>query len=374
MTARLALSILGAGTLASALGLAAAWLWPAAAPGADGLGSLVRPGVGLALAVGVLAAAALALPRRLLRPLQRLCEDATRIARGDLTRRLPAPSRDEVGEISARLDELRRQFRHLLKASSLIGANLEELVDQRTQELREAQAEKERVVDQLIQAEKLAALGTLASGIGHEINNPLYAILGSAEAIRDEKALGPCREHAREIIKYSKEIAGIVRNLSGYIRPGARHDLEPVDVNAKLTDAVTLARRSVLSDHVEFKLDLGDLPPLPARAEEIQQVFFNVIRNGIQAMQGRGVVALGSSWDGEAISVRIRDTGPGIPDAERGRIFDPFFTTKGPDQGEGLGLYIVQQIVGKYDGTIRVEGGSEAGTTFAIRFPVAAPA
>src|SRR4030065_1527246 len=101
---------------------------------------------------------------------------------------------------------------------------LEDKVEERTRELRDNQAEKDRVMEQLIQAEKVTAIGTMVSGIGHEINNPLYVIMGRAEAIRDEKDISACNEYARDIIKHTKHISAIVKNLSGYIRPVSQHE------------------------------------------------------------------------------------------------------------------------------------------------------
>ena len=179
-----------------------------------------------------------------------------------------------------------------------------------------------------------------------------------------------CREYGRDIVKYSKQIGDIVKNLSGYVRPSGDHELEPVDVNEKLIEAVAMARRSLLGDHVEIDKELLPGPAVSAKPEEIQQVFFNIIRNGMQAMNGKGVLQITSRPDGDAVCVRIRDRGPGIPSEHLGKIFDPFFTTKDPDQGEGLGLYIVQQIVKKYAGTISVDSRPGEGTTFTIRLPV----
>ncbi len=251
-----------------------------------------------------------------------------------------------------------------------VRGSLEGKVEERTRELKDTQAEKDRVMQQLIQAEKMAAIGTMASGIGHEINNPLYAILGMAEAIRDEEDISRCRGYGRDIIKQSRRIAEIVRNLSGYVRPAAEHDLEPVDVNETLSEAVSMARRSLLSDHVEIRENLMPVSRLSAKSEEIQQAFFNVIRNGMQAMKGRGILEITSRQEGNRVWIRIRDTGVGIPAEHLGKIYDPFFTTKGPDEGEGLGLYIVQQIVNKYAGTITLESKEGRGTVCTIQFPV----
>jgi PAS domain S-box-containing protein len=246
---------------------------------------------------------------------------------------------------------------------------LEEKVAERTRELRENQAEKDRVVGQLIQAEKMAAIGTMVSGIGHEINNPLYVILGKAEAIRDERDTAACNEHARDIIKYAKHISAIVKNLSGYIRPAGQHELEMTDVQEKLIEALNMAQHSLLDDRIEIRMDFAPVPRIAAKPEEIQQVFFNVIRNGIQAMAGLGVLEITTARENGHACIRIKDTGAGIREEHMGKIFDPFFTTKGPDEGEGLGMYIVQKIVNKYNGTIALESQQNKGTTVTIRFP-----
>ncbi|OHC75004.1 MAG: hypothetical protein A3G18_02230 [Rhodospirillales bacterium RIFCSPLOWO2_12_FULL_58_28] len=230
---------------------------------------------------------------------------------------------------------------------------------------------RKRIEAQLIQAEKMAAIGTMTAGIGHEINNPLYAILGLAEAVRDENNISESREHGREIIKYSRQISAIVKNLSGYVQPAEKHDLETVDVNKIIAEAVAMIRRTLLNDHIEIREDLAPLPGIPAKPEEIQQVFFNVIRNGIQAMEDKGVMEIaGRLEEGRCISIRISDTGKGISAKNLEKIFDPFFTTKGPDEGEGLGLYVVQKIINKYSGTIAFESREGKGTVCTIKFPV----
>jgi PAS domain S-box-containing protein len=246
-------------------------------------------------------------------------------------------------------------------------------VTARKQAEAELIAAKEQAEQALIQAEKMAALGTLASGIGHEINNPLYAIMGAAEAIRDGNDLTRGQEHARDIVAYCKHVAGIIKNLTGYIRPADRHGLEPVDVNAAIAEAVSMARLSLLADTKEIDQRLGAVPAILAKSEDIQQAFFNVIRNGLQAMGREGTLEVESVREADRVSVRISDTGAGIASANLARVFDPFFTTKGPDEGEGIGLFVVQQIVKKYDGTIEFESGPGEGTVCAITFPIREP-
>ncbi len=256
--------------------------------------------------------------------------------------------------------EFERNFRNLL----------EQRVKDRTLELRNTQTEKDLVVQHLIQAEKMAAIGTMAAGIGHEINNPLYAILGMAEAIGDEDDTSKLRAYGNDILKHSKEIAKIVRNLSGYVRPTGKQDSRLTDVNKKIDEAVTMATRTLLDDRIEIRKDLEPVPDAVAGPEEIKQVFFNVIRNAVQAVGEEGTLEISSQRKDNKVSVRIRDTGVGIPEENLSKIFDPFFTTKGPEDGEGMGLYIAHQIIKKYAGTISFESRKGVGTVCTIELLV----
>ncbi|MDE3243133.1 MAG: HAMP domain-containing protein [Nitrospirota bacterium] len=235
--------------------------------------------------------------------------------------------------------------------------------------LREVTAER-RLQDQLIQAEKLAGLGTLTAGIAHEINNPLFVIMGMAQAMEDEDDLRVTKEYAQDIVKYSRHMASIIRNFAGYAAPGFAEDTQPVDVNQKLEDALKLARLAHMADDLEVVTDYGPVPAILARPEEAQQVFQNIIVNAIQAMNGHGRLSLSTGIEDGWIVIRIADTGPGIPKRFLGKIFDPFFTTKEPGKGTGLGLNIVYQIVTKYGGTVGVESEEGKGTRFTLRWPV----
>jgi len=313
--------------------------------------------LGLLVALGYYASS------RIVKPIRRLHHEASRIAGGDLSQPLVIHTGDEIEELAGEFDQMRIQLRQHI-------GTLEDKVEERTRELRKNQAEKDRVTEQLIQAEKVAAIGTMVSGIGHEINNPLYVIMGRAEAIRDGKDISACNEYAGDILKHTKHISAIVKNLSGYIRPASQHELETVDVHEKLADALAMAKLSLLDDRIEIRQNFALVPKVAAKPEELQQVFFNVIRNGIQAMgKKKGVLEVTTTLEDNQVCIRIRDTGAGIRTEHLGKIFDPFFTTKGPDEGEGLGMYIVQQIVNKYDGIITLESEVGKGTTVTIRLP-----
>ncbi|MCP5072801.1 MAG: HAMP domain-containing histidine kinase [Rhodobacteraceae bacterium] len=259
--------------------------------------------------------------------------------------------------------EAERSFRELL----------ERRVEERTSELKTAQVEKDMVVQHLIHAEKMTAIGTMASGIGHEINNPLYAILGLAEAIRDDGSREQARRYAGKILFYTKDIAAIVKNLTGYARPFSGAEHEPIDINKAIDKAVSMVKRSLYDDRITIKTDLSDLPGLSAHSEEIHQVFFNVVRNGVQSIDGDGTLVITSRYDGEKIVIHVKDNGKGIAPEDLSKVFDPFFTTKDPDQGEGMGLYVVHQIIQKYKGSISLESVVGKGTTCAIEFPATSP-
>lgn len=245
--------------------------------------------------------------------------------------------------------------------------HLEELIEQRTHELREAQVQKEQVVEHLIQSEKLAAIGTLVSGIGHEINNPLYMILGTAEALQDATEIDECRQFGTEIIEHCRRISSTVTNLSQYARPRSTHDMQTVDLNDVVEAAIRSVNRTKRSDGVDIVWTRQPVAAVFGKPDELQQALFNVIRNAVQACGKHGVIRIGLEEHDDNVDVLVCDNGPGIPEEHRSKVFDPFFSTKGPDDGEGLGLYIVRQIVSRHGGDIQVTSGE--GTTFTLRFP-----
>jgi len=230
--------------------------------------------------------------------------------------------------------------------------------------------EEKRLQDQLMQAEKLASLGTLVSGMAHEINNPVQAIYGMAELILEENTSENIKEYARGIYGYSQHIAAVVREFSGYARSASQDQEVDVDLNERFAEAIKMVRRGPCFREVEVVTHFGQVPAVLARRSEIDQLFINLIVNAAQAMNGKGRLTLATRLQGQAIGVSISDTGCGIPKALLNRIFDPFFTTKEPGKGTGLGLSIAHKIVTKYGGKISVESEEQKGTTFLIEFPI----
>jgi PAS domain S-box-containing protein len=231
--------------------------------------------------------------------------------------------------------------------------------------------EQKQLQDQLIQAEKLSSLGTLVSGMAHEINNPMHGILAMAEIILEETDPEKIREYAQDIVSYSKHAATVVRDFACYARPASGDREVEIDLNERLLEALKMVRRNPQFGDIEIVKDFAPLPSLWVRRSEIDQVFVNLISNAAHAMAGQGCLTLRTCADGDRITASITDTGSGIPRANLSRIFDPFFTTKDPGKGTGLGLSIVYKIVSKYEGTLTVDSEEDKGATFSIHFPAA---
>ena len=224
--------------------------------------------------------------------------------------------------------------------------------------------------NQWMQAEKLAGLETLTAGIAHETNNPLYAIQGLAEIIRDNDDPDGNATHAADIVAHVQHISSVIQNVAGYARSRGGEMIGDVDVNHTLDAAVTLASKGLVTGQTQINRHSQAVTRIQANPEDIQQIFVAIIKNAFQAMSGKGALFL---WSEEApgfITVTIRDTGPGVPPAYVTKIFDPFFTTKRQGEGNGLGLTIASHIARKYGGDIRFETEEGKGTSFRIRLPI----
>jgi signal transduction histidine kinase len=229
--------------------------------------------------------------------------------------------------------------------------------------------EEKQFQSQLIQAEKLSSLGTMVSGMAHEINNPAQAILSMAELIQEEEDPGKVKEFASDIVGYARHVSNVVRDFASYAR-STGHDAETeIDVAERLMEAVKMVRRGPHFGYVDVVTHFDASAFVRARKGEIDQVFVNLISNAAQAMDGAGRLTLTTAQEQGWIEVTIADNGPGIPAWALPKIFDPFFTTKAPGKGTGLGLSIVHQIVTKHHGTIAVDSIEGTGTSFRLRFP-----
>ena len=231
--------------------------------------------------------------------------------------------------------------------------------------------EEQRLQEQLIQSEKLAGIGILASGVTHEINNPLSGIIGMAEIALEEEDPSKNRDYLKDILICAQRISEIVKGLKSYSRAAKKEDLSPVDLNEVLEESWKMVCLAIKNPPLEVIKKFQPIEKIQANIGEIQQVFTNLITNAFQAMNGggEGKLILATRSLKDSVEVKVSDNGLGIPQKYLNQIFDPFFTTKKPGEGTGLGLNIVYRIVTKYEGTIEVESKEQVGTTFTIKFP-----
>jgi two-component system NtrC family sensor kinase len=227
---------------------------------------------------------------------------------------------------------------------------------------------------QLIQSEKLAAVGQLISGVAHELNNPLTSIAGLSEFLLEQKETGKKdRGHLQVIHEQAERASRIVRNLLTFARKGTS-ELSPVDLNDVIRGTAHLMAYDLKLKGIEVRTDLaGRLPEVLGDHHSLQQVVLNLLTNAAQAVAenaaGRSRTIVVSTWFDDHVHLRVADTGPGIADAVVQNLFTPFFTTKEPGKGTGLGLSITYSIVDNHGGHITVERPSGGGAAFRVDLP-----
>ncbi len=218
--------------------------------------------------------------------------------------------------------------------------------------------------------QKLASFGRMAAGIVHELNNPLTTIASYSEALLQKHRWGGLdagdREKLRRIKDSGERIERFSRNLITYARPSAER-VEKIDLAALMEQAAVMCEPELRAARARVGLRLQPTPPISGVRGSLLQVFVNLITNGAQALRGGGTVSLGLSQAGETVVAQVSDDGGGMPPEVKSRIFEPFFTTR--PEGTGLGLPIVQGIVARHGGTISVDSGPGAGTTFTVVLP-----
>jgi PAS domain S-box-containing protein len=236
--------------------------------------------------------------------------------------------------------------------------------------------ETKELHNQLVQHEKLRALGQLAGGVAHDFNNTLGIILGRAQLLQRVAKDDQVLRGLRTIEKAAFDGGETVRRIQDFARARTGRDFTDVDVNGILEDAVEITRTR-WKDDAELRNVKIDVEVLPGRvgnikgnASELREVTTNLIFNSVDAMPHGGRIRLESRMDGTDVLIEVRDTGRGMSEEVKARVFDPFFTTKGT-AGMGLGLSVVYGIVERHGGKIAVDSELGRGTRFTIRFPSA---
>ena len=234
--------------------------------------------------------------------------------------------------------------------------------------------ESKRTEQQASQKEKLAAMGEMMAGVAHELNNPLTAILGISDLVRERAVDDSMRHQIDTVLKQARRAATIVQNLLVFSRPSILKQTK-VQIDLIVKQALDAQRPSLQQKKikVEFHAAPG-LPPIEGDPKLLVQGFSNLISNAEQAIgvsRDSGSLRISAALKDGKIALDFSDDGPGIAPENIGKIFDPFFTTRRPSGGTGLGLTISQAIVKEHGGKIEVESTPGAGATFRVLLPVA---
>jgi signal transduction histidine kinase len=340
--------------------------------------------VGLALALGLTGLVV----REVVEPIQALEARSEEMARGELARPVPPSGEaDEIGRLTVAFEEMRRSLRDRLRSTESINIDLErevrrrtEALEQKNAELRDALEKLRRAQDNLIRSEKLASMGRLVSGIAHEINNPVNAVINSLgpleEIVRqlrevdDGEAAGLAQSAGEMLTVVQRGAArtkAIVQALHNYSRGDDAVQRE-VNLARSVDDSLDLLRHRLRD--IQVKKDVDPAARILGLPGQIDQVLMNLITNAAQALGEKGgTIRVAVVVKGGQVVVTVEDDGPGIPPDVLPRIFDPFFTTKDVGEGSGLGLSIVHGIVDRHGGRIDVQSTAGKGTTFVITFP-----
>ena len=321
----------------------------------------------LLMLVAIAASLTVLVHRLVHRPMREILGLTRKVADLEFDQTVSIRSRDEFGELARAFNDMTRKLAAARAQIEEWTHTLEKRVAERTEEIQRMQA-------QLARSEKLASLGGLVAGIAHELNNPLTGVLVLASLMEKDPKLDPeLREDVASIVHETQRCARIVRGLLDFSRESVPRK-QPCNLNDVLESSLTLVGNQALFHDVTVhrRYDPG-LPEVMADAQQMEQVFVNMLVNAAQAMEGGGELTLETSVRDGQVLVRIADTGPGIPPGVLGRIFDPFFTTK-ETRGTGLGLSVSYGIVQNHGGTIEVESEVGVGTAFTIRIPLDNPA
>jgi signal transduction histidine kinase len=295
--------------------------------------------------------------RKLTQPLRQLRDSAEAVGQGDFSKRVPVQAGDECGELAS-------VFNRMTENLQTSRAELEQAMEN----LRTTQA-------QLIQREKLSAIGEFVAGVTHELNNPLTGLIGFAELLQQTSPDERHQRYVTRIVSSAQRCHKIVQNLLSFAR---QHPPERklVQMNDLIESALDILRYEMRTSNIEVITELDpNLPKTMADPHQMQQVFVNLINNARQAMEeskGRGVLSIRSAVKTDCLHLEFKDDGPGISEEGMKKIFQPFFTTKPVGKGTGLGLSLSYGLIREHGGNISVESKPGLGATFTIDLPITA--
>jgi two-component system, NtrC family, sensor kinase len=321
---------------------------------------------GTAAAAALALVVALAFARRLTSALERLTSAARAVGAGKLDTRVAFASDDEVGTLARTFNQMGEELTASRAEIERWNRELEARVAERTRELKEAQA-------QLVQAQKLAALGQLGAGVAHEINNPLGGVIGHVQLLLADR--GPDSgdyEALKHIEEGARRASAVVQNLLRFSVQRKEPVRTAVDLNKLVRDTLSLTESIIRDQKIEVVYELADSKPRArADAGQLAQVLLNLVANARTAMPAGGTLRIATRTEGGDATLVVADSGKGIAPEIRERIFEPFFTTKDDWSNVGLGLSVSYRIVEEHGGRIDVASEPGHGAAFTVYLPSA---
>ena len=293
---------------------------------------------------------------RLTRPLRELRDNAEAVGRGDFSRRLERFSNDEFGELAVTFNQM---------TSNLQNSRVE---------LERAMQTVKSTQEQLIQSEKLSAVGQFVAGVAHELNNPLTAVIGFSELLQTAQTDEKTKGHLERIAKSAHRCHKIVHSLLSFARQEAPVR-KLVDLHTVIDEVLEIMAYDLRTSNVSVVKEFAPtLPQIMADPHQLQQVFVNILGNARQAIepiQQEGCIVIRTHSEEGWVVIEFQDNGPGIKPQHLARIFDPFFTTKPAGKGTGLGLSLSYGLIQEHGGKISAQSEPGHGATFLIELPVA---
>jgi len=315
--------------------------------------------LGVLLAAGIVAAHRFA--GRISAPLRELENSMHRVAEGDFMAAAPAPTSDaEIASLTASFTQMRERLKDTMISLELAVDNLHDKQEK------------------LVEVEKLAALGRVAAGVAHEINNPLAVINEKAGLLQDFLEVAGDFKHRERfgallegITDSVKRCRTITHQLLGYARR-VEVTVEPIELNREVQRVQEYLQSEIDAKEVRIKITLAEnLPTAYTDRVEFEQVLINIVKNAVDAAPPGGTIAIATQAKNQRwLQITVGDNGPGIPADQLKRLFEPFFTTKEKGKGTGLGLFVSRGIMKKLGGKILVESVAGFGTVFTLELPV----
>ena len=285
----------------------------------------------------------LVLSRRFIRPITELARTMERAGGENLDVKVEIKGRDEL---------------------ALLGESFNRMIER----IKEANQELKRTHEKLLQSEKLASIGILASGVAHEINNPLGGLFNCVQMLEE---MGDNKDFRMKYLSLLRDGLNRIENTVGKLLWMARSSTrEPdiIELKTALKDIYSFVEYRVKNANIEYHEEIEDGMTIIMDPHDLQQILINLMINAIQAMPGGGHLTIRGYSEDSLKIIEVSDTGTGIDEENIGKVFDPFFTTKQPGEGTGLGLWLTYEIVKNYNGEIRVESKPGEGTIFRLIF------